>query len=37
MKRLWVLMLAALLTAPAVAQTKPKIGFLPGTVDPFYQ
>ncbi|MEJ2665766.1 MAG: ABC transporter substrate-binding protein [Deinococcales bacterium] len=30
-------MLAALLTAPAVAQTKPKIGFLPGTVDPFYQ
>lgn len=37
MKRLWVLVLAALLVTPAMAQAKPKIGFLPGTVDPFYQ
>ena len=41
MKRLWVLVLAALsavlLATPAIAQGKPKIGFLPGTVDPFYQ
>src|ERR1700741_1491578 len=31
------LMVTALAAAPAIAQDKIKIGFLPGVVDPFYQ